>query len=75
MTWIWISTVVILIGAKINAELERQGGRRHDNWTLGTGASSPVGRRRRTQLLELVYKRLWLDWSPCRIERVSGRSA
>ncbi|MGC1558882.1 MAG: YihY/virulence factor BrkB family protein, partial [Bradyrhizobium sp.] len=26
MTWIWISTVVILIGAKINAELERQPG-------------------------------------------------
>jgi membrane protein len=24
MTWIWISTMVILIGAKINAELERQ---------------------------------------------------
>lgn len=26
MTWIWISTVVILIGAKINAELEHQTG-------------------------------------------------
>jgi membrane protein len=26
MTWIWISTMVILIGAKINAELERQTG-------------------------------------------------
>ena len=24
MTWIWISTMVILIGAKVNAELERQ---------------------------------------------------
>jgi membrane protein len=24
MTWIWISTMVILIGAKINAELEHQ---------------------------------------------------
>lgn len=24
MTWIWISTIVILVGAKINAELERQ---------------------------------------------------
>jgi membrane protein len=24
MTWIWISTMVILVGAKINAELERQ---------------------------------------------------
>jgi membrane protein len=26
MTWIWISTTVILVGAKINAELERQSG-------------------------------------------------
>jgi membrane protein len=26
MTWIWISTMVILIGAKINAELEHQTG-------------------------------------------------
>jgi membrane protein len=26
MTWIWISTIVILVGAKINAELERQPG-------------------------------------------------
>ena len=26
MTWIWISTMVILVGAKINAELERQTG-------------------------------------------------
>jgi membrane protein len=24
MTWIWISTIVLLIGAKINAELEHQ---------------------------------------------------
>ena len=24
MTWIWISTMVILVGAKINAELEKQ---------------------------------------------------
>jgi membrane protein len=26
MTWVWISTMVILVGAKINAELERQSG-------------------------------------------------
>ena len=24
MTWIWISTMVVLVGAKINAELENQ---------------------------------------------------
>ena len=24
MTWMWISTIVILVGAKINAELEHQ---------------------------------------------------
>jgi membrane protein len=36
MTWIWISTMVILVGAKINAELERQSG-------IGTriGSTSP----------------------------------
>lgn len=34
MTWIWISTMVVLIGAKINAELEHQ-----------TAADSTVGKR------------------------------
>jgi membrane protein len=40
MTWIWISTMVILIGAKINAELEHQTGA---NTTAGTPA--PRGER------------------------------
>ena len=35
MTWIWISTMVILVGAKLNAELERE-----------TGADSEVRRGR-----------------------------
>jgi membrane protein len=26
MTWIWISTMVVLVGAKINAEIEKQTG-------------------------------------------------
>ena len=40
MTWIWISTIVILIGAKINAELEHQTGA---DTTAGTPA--PRGER------------------------------
>ena len=40
MTWIWISTMVILIGAKINAELEHQTGA---DTTAGTPA--PRGER------------------------------
>src|ERR1700712_4060799 len=40
MTWIWISTMVILIGAKINAELEHQTA---SDTTVGTPA--PAGER------------------------------
>jgi membrane protein len=40
MTWIWISTMVILIGAKINAELERQA-----NADTGVGRPDPGGER------------------------------
>jgi membrane protein len=40
MTWIWISTMVILIGAKINAELEHQ---TTSDTTVGTPA--PAGER------------------------------
>jgi membrane protein len=40
MTWIWISTMVILIGAKINAELEHQTA---SDTTIGTPA--PAGER------------------------------
>lgn len=35
MTWIWISTMVILAGAKINAEVEHQTGDRHHDWNSG----------------------------------------
>jgi membrane protein len=43
MTWIWISTMVILVGAKINAELEYQ---TDDGTTVGSPhrARSPVRR-------------------------------
>jgi membrane protein len=37
MTWIWISTMVILVGAKINAELEHQTG-------IDTTGASPAAR-------------------------------
>ena len=40
MTWIWISTMVILIGAKLNAELERQ-----TETDTTVGAPEPEGRR------------------------------
>jgi membrane protein len=40
MTWIWISTMVILVGAKINAELERQ---TETDTTVGT--PEPRGKR------------------------------
>jgi membrane protein len=40
MTWIWISTMVILVGAKINAELEHQ---TEADTTVGSPA--PQGKR------------------------------
>jgi membrane protein len=40
MTWIWISTIVILVGAKINAELEHQ---TETDTTVGT--PDPRGKR------------------------------
>ncbi len=40
MTWIWISTIVILIGAKINAELEHQ-----TSSDTTVGAPAPAGER------------------------------
>lgn len=40
MTWLWISAIVILLGAEIDAELEHQTAR---NTT--TGAARPMGRR------------------------------
>jgi len=45
MTWIWISTMVILIGAKINAEFEQQTATDNTAGTLAPsrGARSPDG--------------------------------
>jgi membrane protein len=40
MTWMWISTMVILIGGKINAELEHQTG-------ADTRVGHPASRRER----------------------------
>jgi membrane protein len=40
MTWVWISAIVILVGAKINAEMEHQTAR-----DTTTGAPEPLGRR------------------------------
>src|SRR5262249_35180159 len=40
MTWIWLSTVVILLGAEINAEMEHQTTR-----DTTTGAPRPMGER------------------------------
>ncbi len=40
MTWIWISSIVILMGAELNAELEQQTGR-----DSTVGAEKPIGER------------------------------
>jgi membrane protein len=40
MTWIWISVVVVLVGAKLDAEMERQTARE-----TTTGRPRPLGRR------------------------------
>lgn len=40
MTWIWLSTIVILIGAELNAEMEHQTAR-----DTTTGAPKPLGAR------------------------------
>jgi len=41
MTWIWISIIVVLVGAKLNAEMEHQTVREST-----TGQPKPIGRRR-----------------------------
>ena len=41
MTWIWISTVIVLLGAEVNAEMEHQTA--HDTTV---GAPQPLGTRR-----------------------------
>src|ERR1700720_2387447 len=40
MTWIWISIIVVLVGAKLNAEMEHQTARERT-----TGQPKPLGRR------------------------------
>jgi membrane protein len=40
MTWVWLSTTVILVGAKINAETEHQTAR-----DSTTGKPEPLGKR------------------------------
>ena len=40
MTWIWLSVIVVLIGAKLNAETEHQTARE-----TTAGPEKPLGRR------------------------------
>ena len=40
MTWIWISTMIVLLGGELNAELEQQTGR-----DTTVGKSKPIGQR------------------------------
>jgi membrane protein len=40
MTWIWISIIVILVGAKLNAEMEHQ-----TVYESTAGRPEPIGRR------------------------------
>jgi hypothetical protein len=40
MTWMWLSIIVILVGAKLNAEIEHQTAREST-----TGSPKPLGRR------------------------------
>ena len=44
MTWIWISTIIVLIGAELNAELERQ-----TSCDSTVGAEQPPGQRGATK--------------------------
>jgi membrane protein len=39
MTWIWISTIVVLMGAEINAEMEHQTAR-HDRGAIPTARAA-----------------------------------
>jgi membrane protein len=41
MTWIWISTIIVLVGAELNAEIEHQTGR-----DAAKGAAGLLGTRR-----------------------------
>jgi membrane protein len=47
MTWIWISIIVVLVGAKLNAEMEHQTAR---DTTTGVQAAG----RRRAQMADTV---------------------
>ena len=40
MTWIWLSTTVVLLGAEINAEMEHQTAK-----DTTVGAKEPIGTR------------------------------
>jgi membrane protein len=40
MTWLWISAIVILLGAELNAEIEHQTAR-----DTTTGSPKPIGLR------------------------------
>jgi membrane protein len=40
MTWLWISAIVILLGAELNAEMEHQTAR-----DTTTGTPKPIGTR------------------------------
>jgi membrane protein len=40
MTWIWLSTIVVLVGAEINAEMEHQTAR-----DTTEGPQAPLGTR------------------------------
>ena len=41
MTWIWISTIIVLLGAEINAEMEHQTAK-----DTTAGQPQPLGTRR-----------------------------
>jgi len=48
MIWLWLSTIVVLLGAEINAETEHQTAR-----DTTTGAPKPLGARRATSLVSM----------------------
>ncbi len=49
MTWIWISTTIVLVGAELNAEMERQTAR-----DTTVGAPKPMGTRGATRADEVA---------------------
>jgi hypothetical protein len=68
MTWIWISVIVVLIGAGLNAELEHQTARDSTD-----GPERPLGARGATKADEVVAT--WAGGRPLKQSNPAARSS